>query len=132
MEALHQNNFNILLQGKSKGRGKGVINSPLNNGSHCKTDYKDLDNFKITFDCNQRKIDLKKEDRSMKNDNSLSIHQLNKQTFQFEDFVPSCPVCDRQDSDILCKSCGAIWKVILCFIKIYLFSKHFNILRHFF
>ena len=118
MEALHQNNFNILLQGKSKGRGKGIISSPLNNKSNGKTDYKDLENFKITFDCNQRKIDLKKEDCSINNDNSLSISQLNKQTFQFEDLGPLCPVCDRQDSDLLCKSCGAIWKVILCFKNI--------------
>jgi len=113
MEALRQNNFNILLQGKSKGRGQGMIQSQSSN----KISTKEFSNFKITLDGNQRKIDMEKEKIAKKIQNSLSLDQLNKQTTQFDDLDDSCEVCDRSDGSLMCRSCGHLCAVISFLIK---------------
>jgi hypothetical protein len=109
MEALRQNNFNILLQGKSKGRGQGINHSQSCN----KISTKEFSNFKITLDGNQRKIDMEKEKNTKKMQNCLSFDQLNKQSFQFEDLGSDlCEICDRSDDSLMCRSCGHICVVI--------------------
>ncbi len=124
MEALRYNNFNNLLKGKSRGRGKNIVtsdsvlNSPAQLASQ-KTCDKDVNsniaNVKSAFICHQAKIDLENE-KNKKNINHSDIiiqNNFNKNQIQFDDIDHDlCKVCDRPDTALFCSSCGHSWKVI--------------------
>ena len=116
MQKLRQNNFNILLQGRPKGRGQGIKTAVGRLEEQ-------FDNFKIicNSNTNERKFTLKEDEKNKKADSKQDkqIKSLNKIIpiqFEFED-ADQCVVCDRPNGNLLCRSCGESWNVILFLFK---------------
>ena len=103
MEALHQNSFNVLLRGKSKGRGQGLINYMYNPKKEIMADgFSDIkiENERIVKDINGN------------NDyENIAIANLNRRIpIQYED-GDMCETCERPNDNLFCKACGCNWKV---------------------
>ena len=94
MEALRANNFNVLLKGKVRGRGKIML--PTEGIA--------------TNDKLNRHTD--NNNNSSNNKNAISFENLNKQSTQFEDIDHDlCNICDRNDGTLFCTACGHSWTV---------------------